>query len=358
MQQRFKITGTALFWIKSYMSQHFQKVACNGQLSESILLNHGVPQGSCLGPIAFLAYISAIDEIAIQYPNITIHSYADDTQLYLSCSPSTLTQNLSQLEKCINDIRHFFLAHQLKINDNKTEFLIIGSTQQLNKVNMDLISLRVGQDTITPSDKVKNLGVIFDSQLSFKHHINNITRKSYYHLTRIRQIKKYITPKISESLIHSLVSSNLDYCNSLLYNTPNLRLKKLQQVQNCSARILTGTPKFSHITPVLRNLHWLPVRHRIEYKLLLQTYKILNCKFPEYLQNLISRNRPARHLRSINQDRLYVPKTKTILIGSRSFSFSSPTLWNSLPEDLKSQPSINSFKNKLKTFLFKKAFDE
>ena len=106
-------------------------------------------------------------------------------------------------------------THQLKINDNKTEFIILGNRQQLAKINQNTISIRVGNSIITPSSSVTNLGFVFDSTMSLKSQVNNVCKKSYFQLTKISQIKKYLTREITESLIHSLIPSNLDDFNSL-----------------------------------------------------------------------------------------------------------------------------------------------
>ena len=152
------------------------------------------------------------------------------------------------------------------------------------------------------------------------------------------------------------MSSKLDYCNSLLYGLPDAQLQLLQRAQNTAARIVTRTKKTHHITPVLQQLHWLPVSYRIDFKLLLITYKVLNGLAPNYLCNLIKPYSSSRSLRSSKKHLLYTPTWKLSSYGRRSFSAAAPFLWNKLPMDIRTAPNVNTFKKRLKTHLFSRAF--
>ena len=357
LQTRFQTQGNALNWFKSYILNRTQSVSIQDSFSSPSELKFGVPQGSCIGPVAFLAYTSAISEIATKH-NISIETFADDTQLYTACNnnPKSIENSLHQIEQCISDVRIFLLTHQLKINDSKTEFLFIGTPLQLSRIDTQNISITVGNSTIKCSSSSRNLGFQFDCKMSFDQQIKNINRKSYFQLTKIKQIKKYLSDDLNKSLVHSLIFSNLDYCNILYYNMPNYQINKLQKIQNSAARILTNTSKYSHITPVLRSLHWLPVKSRIEFKILVFTYKCLNSNTSSSINTLITQYQPARPLRSSNKNMLVEPKIEKVP-GSRSFHFASPHLWNKLPEDMKQCKTLSIFKKRLKTHLFSKSFN-
>ena len=357
LHTRFRTQGNALNWFKSYILNRTQSVSIQDSFSSLSTLKFGVPQGSCIGPIAFLAYTSAIAEIASKH-NISIESFADDTQLYTTCNNNSKSIGgaLHQMEKCILDVRIFLLTHQLKINDNKTEFLLIGTPLQLSKIDTQNISINVGDSLIKCSSNSRNLGFQFDCKMSLDQQIKNINRKSYFQLTKIKQIKKYLTDDLNKSLVHSLIFSNLDYCNILYYNMPSYKLNKLQKIQNYAARVLTNTSKYSHITPVLKSLHWLPVKSRIEFKILVFTYNCLNSNTTSSINTLIAQHHPARPLRSSNKNLLVEQKVR-YNSGSRSFQFASPYLWNKLPEDIKSSETLSIFKKRLKTHLFSKSFN-
>ena len=138
---------------------------------------------------------------------------------------------------------------------------------------------------------------------------------------------------------------------------PKKYLDRLQYVQNSAARVLTRTKPWQHITPTLKQLHWLPVKHRINYKLLLLTYKCQNNLAPQYLSGLFQ-DKPtmARTLRSADLDLLPVPNAKKRTFGDRAFSAAAPTLWNSLPLEIHHAATLDSFKAALKRHLFAQAY--
>ncbi len=137
-----------------------------------------------------------------------------------------------------------------------------------------------------------------------------------------------LTVSDAEKLVHAFVTSRLDYCNALLGGCPASSINKLQIVQNAAARVLTRSRKYDHITPILQSLHWLPMKFRISYKIVLLTYKALNDLAPAYLTNLLSRYSLTRSLRSQNSGFLVVPRIAKSTKGGRTFSYLAPKLWN------------------------------
>ena len=155
----------------------------------------------------------------------------------------------------------------------------------------------------------------------------------------------------------ALVLSRLDYSNSLLYGATRSDLDKLQRTMNSAARLITGIKKCEHISDALRNLHWLPIECRIKFKILLTVYKSLNGLAPDYLSALIDVRRPTRSLRSSDKLLLNVPKINTVTYGQRAFSYVAATLWNSIPDNIRNSVTVEIFKTRLKTFLFKEAYN-
>ena len=167
---------------------------------------------------------------------------------------------------------------------------------------------------------------------------------------------RYLSKEATESLVHSFVSSTLDYCNALLYGCAKRLLDKLQKIQNCAARVVIGGSKYDHVKP-LKALHWLPVAQRIDFKIALLTYKCLNGFAPKYLVDLLEVQESCRVLRSNKKNRLKLPVTRTKTLGNRAFTYGAPAIWNSLPDNIKNTKCINTFKRLMKTHYFELAFN-
>ena len=204
---------------------------------------------------------------------------------------------------------------------------------------------------------MKNIGVLFDDSLSLVPHVTATCKSAFYHLRNIYKIRIFLTPDTTESIVHAFVTSRIGYRNSLLYGLPKCVVKNLQYVQNSAARLIYLSRKFDHVTPLLSNLHWLPIEQRIHFKILLITYKALNRKVPKYRSDLLSLYSPGRNLRSANQKLLCKASYNLKTYGARSFSCAAPLLWNSIPYDIRNSSSIDTFKRKLKTWLFGIAFN-
>ena len=355
----YGISGDALDWFKSYLSNRVQRVIIGDTVSECKSLNFGVPQGSVLGPKIYCMYTKPISDIIAGH-GLSHHCYADDTQLYIAIEHSAnLHSELLRMERCVADIRNWMRHNMLKLNDDKTELIVFAS--RYNQHLYSDASMMIGNTTVVCEPQVKNLGVIFDQVMSMRQHVNYTSRTARFHLRNISRIRRYIPEESCKLVVQSLVTSRLDYSNGLLYGIPKSAVSILQSVQNSAARIVTKTAPREHITPVLRELHWLPVDRRIEYKILLYAYKALNGLAPEYLCNMVELYAPDRVLRSASQNLLVVPRGKHCQYGMRTFAMAAATLWNSLnvrdrSNRIRGSPSLESFKSNLKTLLFKEHF--
>ena len=202
------------------------------------------------------------------------------------------------------------------------------------------------------------LGATFDDTMSLKPHVDALVKSCNFQLRSIGQARKFFTKEATEKVLHAFISSRLDNGNSLLYGLPDYMIQKLQRVQNTAARILTRTKKFEHISPILQSLHWLPVAERIDFKILTLTFKCLHGKALGYLKDLIQSHDRAdgrTNMRSSNKHLLDLPDSDKVTMGDRSFSMAAPTLWNSLPLDIRTCDSLDTFKTKLKPHLFQQS---
>ena len=252
-------------------------------------------------------------------------------------------------------IKNWMDKMHLKMNPSKTEFIYFGNRVQLKKCLVD--NLNIVGDLILRSHTIKYLGAHLDENLNYKQHVNKKCQAAMFNYFKIKSIRCILDVPTTTHLCLSLCISHLDYCNSLLYGLPDSTLNQLQRVQNMGARLVLRRTKRDSITGCLKELHWLPIRQRIAYKILVLTHKCVNGQCPKYLQHLIQ---PTTHrrkgLRSQKDTGLLLrPRTKLKTFADRSFSIATPTLWNKLPLRLRQTDHL-TFKRELKTHLFVETF--
>ena len=170
--------------------------------------------------------------------------------------------------------------------------------------------------------------------------ISHVISACSYHLGNINHISRYLPTTTKERVINALITSRLDYCNSLLYNTSANNLSRLQRMHNAAARLILCRSKTDRATPLLRKLHWLSVARRIQHKILLHSYKITNRHAPFYLRDLLPSYQSTRSLFSSSSNARVVPRTRG-KAGDAEFAVAAPRLWNVLPHPLKCVANIN-----------------
>ena len=166
------------------------------------------------------------------------------------------------------------LTYKLKLNPDKTEFILIGSPK--NRKLLPHFPIDILGNQVSPAQSVSSFGVVFDSNFNFSDHVSQVIKSNRVHARDLYRIRPLLDVKISVLLANALVSTRLDYCYSLFLSLTNFELRRLQLVQNSLCTVVTRSSKFSHITPQLKKLHWLPVRYRVQFKIDLIMYKILN----------------------------------------------------------------------------------
>ena len=346
------VEGVALRWFASYLLDRNQAVQVKGQRSAQRPLATGVPQGSVLGPVLFSLYTKSIGDLLRRH-GVSYHLYADDSQIYVTTTISEIDDAQRRLEECLVDVQRWMVSHSLKLNPEKTEFVIFASRDAATQITPRL--LHVGDAQVKPSDCVRNLGFNMNTDLTYEQHVNSVCRAGYLQLKILAKIRRFLDRKSLEILIHSFITTRIDYCNSLLCGINDRLVRKLQLLQNSCARLLAGFSRFDHITPVLCDLHWLPVKQRIIFKILVLTYKCIHGLSPSYLSSMLSLYQPVRNFRR-DDLLLCVPFTRSTRVKSSAFNHVAPFYWNNLPYTVRASPSIDVFKNRLKTHLFTECY--
>jgi len=280
-----------------------------------------------------------------------LFNYADDTQLLITFFPEDGDMAVSKMEACKADIKAWCVQNDLVLNDAKTEMIHFSS--KFGKQSAWSPKLKIGDSVINPSPQARNLGAIMDPSMTMTQHVNNVCRGALAGIRKIGQIRNFLNKDSTSRLVHAFVTSKLDACNSLLINLPDRDIAKIQHVQNTAARLVLRAPRRQHITPLLKCLHWLPIKQRTAYKILLLVFKTLSGHAPDYIADLITVHVPPRPLRSSSQRRLEVPQTNKYY-GERTFMFAAAELWNNLPNEIRDSASLNMFK--LKTYFFRMYF--
>ena len=265
LSARFGFAGTALKWFWSYLQDCFQSVKIGSTLSNLFKLSFGVPQGSVLGPLLFSLYTTPLGQVIRKYTGVKYHFYADDTQLFIHLSPDDSLKSLDHLKSCLNDIQVWMSENKLKLNPDKTEFIVFGATDRYKWLS-DSFPVNILGNCLSPTDVARNLGILFDAKFCFANHVNSVMKSCFISLRGLHCIRRFLSIDTSVVIANALVSSRLDYCNSLFCSLSSHNATRLQYVQNALARFVTGASKFTHITSSLKTLHWLPIRQRIIFK--------------------------------------------------------------------------------------------
>ena len=355
LKNLYGINGKALAWLESYLSGRSFTVKVNKSSSSSCQLTIGVPQGSILGPLLFILYTKDLQELVKQY-GLSVHLYADDTQIYFSFDINCINPDLSKIQACFSEIKKWMAANFLKLNEEKTKVLELGVYE-----NCITSSVPLGAHSIELSEKAKNLGFYFDDQMSLESQVNHVTKNCFMNLRNLQRIGSKLTHNLKVQLVHSMIFSHLDYCNAVFGSLSEANLNKLQKIQYSAVQFiygLRGKDRFQPLSPFLKELHFLPVRFRIRYKIALMTFKCLNNIAPQYLSEMITLRDPNSHELRLDSDFyvLKLPPCPNYKRTKGTFSVMAPTTWNVLPYELRCMTELNVFKKKLKTYYFEMAF--
>ena len=346
LHREIGVDGIALKWFKSFLIGKTQRVKMNDSCSKESELLHGVAQGSVLGPDLFNIYIRSLYSY-IKPSLFSIFGFADDHQLMKSFVPLFQVKAFdNEINKCLEMISIWMDEYFLCINPTKNKILVIAPPTLSSSIIMK--GTIVNNNCIRFVNTAKNLGVILDDTLSFEQQISRVVKSCICTIRKIAKIKSFLSYEQLRTLVSTCVFSKLDYCNALYFGVDLTLIRKLQSVQNSAVHMIRKKENFQNLSTeaYIKKLHWLPVEKRIFFKLLLLVHKCVHGKAPKSLSALVKFGGSSR------TNKLEVPRSKG-MFGSRAFSISGPKLWNLIPKDIRCEAITDTFKTKLKTFLFK-----
>jgi hypothetical protein len=248
-------------------------------------------------------------------------------------------------------------ANRLQLNHSKTEILWCSSQRRQHQIPTE--PTRIGYALIPSSSSVRDLGVYIDASITMKTHVTSLVRLCFASLHQLRSIRHSMPSHALQTLIHALVISRIDYCSSVLAGTLGTQLRRLQSALNAAARLIFSARKHDQITPLLWELYWLRFPERIKFRLCVLAYQCLHGAAPSYLAenvHMVTDANSRHRLRSASQMMLYVPATRRSTLGDRAFPLAAARAWNSLPPNVKSAPSLETFRRHQKMHLFNASF--
>jgi hypothetical protein len=341
------LSTEVLSWFSQYLSGRCQSVVIQSSISDVVFLPNGVPQGSVLGPLLFSVYVRGVSDVIKQH-NIDYTIYADDIQLSISSKYSTLSEASSSLEHCMLHVKSFLSSLSLRLNDNKTEVIFLGSRQLIARCSQTYF--KFGEVDIPLSSHVKDLGVIIDNSLSFERHISKVRSSCFSHMRIIGRIRRSLSTRDCLMLLHSLVVSRILYCASIYNGISAKQQRRLQSIINSAMRLAIGLRKTDSITASLVQHGWLSVEQLVYLHTASLIHGIYWSGLPVSLSSALVSHVPSRKMRSSDRGLLTIHGPRSEM-GSRSFYIYAPAVWNSLPDTARAIANKISFKTCVKKFL-------
>lgn len=357
LENHFGIKNDALQLIKSYLENRTFSVIINEEVGDPELLRYGVPQGSVLGPLFYLLYTTEMENIVKSY-GLNAHLYADDCQIYFSFQPENQKSMEKILEECLRSLQTWMNDSFLKFNSSKTLIKVFTPPNYPKSIPF---TVNYDNASIKPVPSVKVLGITLgESRHIFEEFIAKKVQICNLHLRNLRTIRHCLPQNTKLILINNLIISQLDYCSSLLICLPQCSTKPLQKVLNKSIKFVLNLRWRESVSPFSFKLHILPVIHRIRFKICLIAHKIVYGIAPQYLQDKFEMFEPTTKINlrpGYGRDALMfkssIKTTKDNTVYTRIIQE-----WYHLPLSLREVKSVVTFKTRLKTYLFEKAFTE
>jgi Reverse transcriptase (RNA-dependent DNA polymerase) len=340
------VSDSSYNWFESYLKDRQHKTTSNDICSNWINVLNGVPQGSILGPLLFSIYTRKLPSI---FNYLKCFMFADDTQLLISYKANEADEIFKKINEDLKILQNWCENMHLKLNPKKCVHLIIGSKKNLTKLNkISLSDIKIFDNIIPRCNNIRNLGLVFDENMTWDFHINNIIKSSYATLKQFYHYKNFFSKQIKITLVNSLILPKFDYCDVVFVHMSCHLKNKLQKVQNMCLRFIFNKKKFDHISSHYNELGWLKLEKRRDLHMGCLIYKIKQNKTPIYLYNMLLDSNDIHGHNTRTQ--FFIPSINNNY-GKRMFKFFGPQFWNSIPKVIRDENTFYKFKSKFSTFL-------
>ena len=338
----YSFDSNALTVFKSYLNNRQQSVHIGTTESKFNEIKSGVPQGSVLGPILFLLYIN---DLPLHVKHSQIALFADDTTIH--GSSKSLESIEENMQKDLDNINKWCDENKMKINENKTNCMLLGTNQRLANLSKTTLDLKVNDIALDNVKNQKLLGVEIDSHLDYNVHLDKLCKNISSKLALLKRIKRYLNLDYRKLFYNGYVLPLINYCIVVWSNTSKTNLLRIHKLQKYAARIILDAAPDAPSKPLFDELNWLNIFEKINYQKSILLYKIKHEPSPSYLHQLFPTTySTSRVLRSKTQDNLNIPRPNTEKF-KHSFQYSGARLWNDLPANIRNSNSLYSFKNSM-----------
>ena len=348
---KLRAHGIDTSWFSDYLENHTQSVRLpdnqgNSNISTRLPNNIGVFQGSALGPLLYCIFAN---DLSLFVEDAVVVQYADDTQILISGPKSDFRNLIVRMERVLSSIDLWFRANGLKVNADKTQLMLFGSSQNIRDAPDFAVNFR--EHHLSPCLETKNLGLLFDQTLSWDAHVSLVVRRCFGVLSGLSHLKHCLPPSVIFVLVNGLVISQIRYCISVYGNGTQKNLTRLQKVINFAAKVIFGRKKYDRVSGLLSRLGWLSAGDLAKYHTLCLLHKIRHHGEPEELAASIVRVNETRDpdISTRQDDELFIPWSNTGM-GERRFLCRAPLQYNALPPDLVHLP-VSLFGRRLRHHL-------